>query len=241
MIKRHVPNSLTALNLLLGVVSIILTIQGEEKYAALMIIAAGLMDGLDGRIARLLKVSSEFGKELDSLSDLVSFGVAPALLAYIVSLHNLGMLGYVIAGVFAVCGAIRLARFNLMNVKGYFLGLPIPAAGCMISTFVISGLRPHFWLFPMMVAGLAYLMVSRIRYPDFKKSGTRKINRLPIVISVSFFVYMFFSNPQIRIFIPLATYTLYGIINHFFLLGKATEMAEVAEAPEVAEAAEKSH
>lgn len=237
MIKRHVPNSLTALNLLLGVISIMLTIEGKQNLhlAALLIIAAGLMDGLDGRVARMLKVSSDFGKELDSLADLVSFGVAPALLAYVFGLHELTVLGYVIGGVFAICGAIRLARFNLMNVKGYFLGLPIPAAGCMISTFVISGLTPHLWLFPMMVAGLAYLMVSRIRYPDFKKSGTRKVNRIPIVISASFFAYLFFANPQTRLFLPLATYIIYGVVNYLFLIGKAAEIVDAVEVAEVAE------
>jgi CDP-diacylglycerol---serine O-phosphatidyltransferase len=229
MIKRNVPNSLTAFNLLLGVVSIILTIEGQIYYAALMVIAAGLMDGLDGRVARMLKVSSEFGKELDSLADLVSFGVAPALLAYAVSLNHLGVLGYIIAGVFAVCGAIRLARFNLMDVKGYFLGLPIPAAGCIISTFVISGINPHMWLFPIMVTGLAYLMVSRIKYPDFKKAGAQKIKRLPIFISASLFVYVAISNPQTLLFLPLATYAVYGIINLIFTWGEVTEIVEVTE------------
>lgn len=229
MIKRHVPNLLTAFNLLLGVVSIILTIEGKVNIAALMIIAAGLLDGLDGRVARMLKVSSDFGKELDSLADLVSFGVAPALLAYVFSLHHLGALGYVIAGVFAVCGAIRLARFNLMTVKGYFLGLPIPAAGCMISTFVITRVQPHPWLFPMLVAGLAYLMVSRVKYPDFKKSGTRKVKPIPILMSVSFFAYMVFINPQMWLFLPLATYTLYGILNRFCTLGEIAEVVETAE------------
>lgn len=229
MIRRHVPNSLTAFNLLLGVVSIILTLEDQIYYAALMIIAAGLMDGLDGRVARMLKVSSEFGKELDSLADLVSFGVAPALLAYRVDLFQLGTLGYIIAGFFAVCGAIRLARFNLMNVKGYFLGLPIPAAGCMISTFVISGLKPHPWLFPIMVASLAYLMVSNIKYPDFKKAGARKAKRVPILMSVSFFAYMAFTHPQTLLFLPLATYALYGIINRACTLGEVTEVPETAK------------
>lgn len=229
MIKQNVPNSLTAFNLLLGVISIILTIDGQVYFAALMVVAASLMDGLDGRVARILNVSSEFGKELDSLSDLVSFGVAPALLAYVVSLNHLGALGYVIAGVFAVCGAIRLARFNLMNVKGYFMGLPIPAAGCMISTFVISGIKPHPWLFPIMVASLAYLMVSRIKYPDFKRSGTRKVKRTPICISISFFAYMAFTNPQTLLFLPLATYALYGIVNRLCTLGEVAEVAEVTE------------
>jgi CDP-diacylglycerol--serine O-phosphatidyltransferase len=229
MIKQHVPNSLTAFNLLLGVIAIILTIEGQIYNAALMIIAAGLMDGLDGRVARMLKVSSEFGKELDSLADLVSFGVAPALLAYVVGLLSLGVLGYTIAGLFAICGAIRLARFNLMNVKGYFLGLPIPAAGCMISTFVISGMKPHPWLFPIMVTGLAYLMVSRVKYPDFKKFGTRKVKRIPILMSVSFFAYMIIHNPQTLLFLPLATYVFFGIINRLCTL---REVAEVAEATE---------
>jgi len=229
MIKKNVPNSLTAFNLLLGIVSIILTIEGQFYYSALMVIVAGLMDGLDGRVARLLKVCSEFGKELDSLADLVSFGVAPALLAYAVGLNDLGALGYVIAGVFAICGAIRLARFNLMNVKGYFLGLPIPAAGCLIATFIISGIKPHPWLFPMLVTGLAYLMVSRIKYPDFKKAGNKKHKKVPLLITATFFIYLGFTNPQMLTFLPLTTYALYGIVNRLFSLGEVAEIIEAVE------------
>ena len=118
--KKQIPNALTASNLVFGMLSIISTYNAEYFLAAVFIIIAMIADGLDGRAARYFKVSSEFGKELDSLCDLVSFGVAPAFLAYAYSLHDLGYVGMAGAVFFATCGALRLARFNVNTtvVKG---------------------------------------------------------------------------------------------------------------------------
>lgn len=208
---------LTSLNLVLGVFSIIATFNGNFTSAALLIVAAMVADGTDGRAARYFKVSSEFGKELDSLCDLVSFGVAPALLAYAFLLKDFDMIGYAVAAVFATCGALRLARFNVNTgvVKGYFMGLPIPAAGCVVATFVMLGHQPPGWWFPIMVTVFAYLMVSTVKYPDFKGKG-EKIRIIPAIITVLIGVYILFIDHSAYLFAIFFSYALLGILNTIF-------------------------
>lgn len=219
--KSIIPNALTALNLVLGVFAIISTLQQQFVYAAFFIVSAMIADGFDGRAARFFKVSSEFGKELDSLCDLVSFGVAPAILAYVFSLHELGYAGYGVAAFFATCGALRLARFNVNtgSVKGYFMGLPIPAGGCVVSTFILVGYKPGAWLFAFMVAIVGYLMVSTIRYPDFKGKG-EKIRVIPVICTAAFAAILLFmiQDRAAWIFIPFIAYVLLGILNTLFSL-----------------------
>ena len=216
--KSVIPNALTALNLILGIGAIVSTFNGAFYQAALFIVAAMISDGLDGRVARYLNASSEFGKELDSLCDLVSFGVAPAILAYAFLLKDLpGMTGYVIAAFFATCGALRLARFNVNTgvVKGYFMGLPIPAAGCVVATFIMLGIKPSGWLFPIMVSICAYLMVSTIKYPDFKGQG-EKIRIIPAMITILISAYILFTMTDTLLFVPFFAYALFGILNTLF-------------------------
>jgi CDP-diacylglycerol--serine O-phosphatidyltransferase len=217
-VKNAIPNILTALNIVLGMFAIIFTFQGEFIHAALFIVAALVADGLDGRVARYFGVSSDFGKELDSLCDLVSFGVAPAVLAYSFMLKDFGTIGYFIAAAFATCGALRLARFNVNTgtVKGYFMGLPIPTAGCVVATFVMLGMKPSGWLFPLMVAIFAYLMVSTIRYPDFKGKGAEPIRLVPVIISVSVGAYILSLTLNSIVFVPFFVYSLFGILNTLF-------------------------
>lgn len=215
--KNIIPNMLTALNLVLGTIAIICTFHGELTYAALFIVAAMVADGTDGRAARYFKVSSEFGKELDSLCDLVSFGVAPAILAYVFLLKDFGTLGYVVAIMFAVCGALRLARFNVSTsvVKGYFMGLPIPAGGCVVATFIMLGIKPGWYWFPIMVAIFAYLMVSSVKYPDFKGKG-EKIRLVPVVLSFIVGAYILYIAHSAILFVPFFVYALFGILNTVF-------------------------
>lgn len=165
--KRLLPNIVTLSNLIFGVISLWLTMEGQYKDAAVAILLAMVFDGLDGRLARRFKVTSDFGKELDSLSDLVSFGVAPALLAYASVLHLLGYAGLAIAIIFAICGAIRLARFNVLNIKTYFIGIPITFAGPLLSLFVLLSNRLPFYFYPIITILLAYLMISKIRIPKY--------------------------------------------------------------------------
>jgi len=219
--KSIIPNALTALNLILGMGAIIATFNGEYYQAALFVVAAMISDGLDGRVARYLNASSEFGKELDSLCDLVSFGVAPAILAYAFLLNELpGVIGYMIAAFFATCGALRLARFNVNTgvVKGYFMGLPIPAAGCVLATFIMLGIKPLDWIFAIMVIICGYLMVSTIKYPDFKGQG-EKIRIIPAVITIFISGYILFAiscTIGTMLFIPFFAYALFGILNTIF-------------------------
>lgn len=216
--KSIIPNALTALNLVFGMGAIISTFEGQFYKAALFIVAAMISDGLDGRVARYLNASSEFGKELDSLCDLVSFGVAPAILAYAFLLKDLpGMMGYLVAAFFATCGALRLARFNVNTgtVKGYFMGLPIPAAGCVVATFIMLGVKPLGLVFPIMVAVCGYLMVSTIKYPDFKGQG-EKIRLIPVVITILTAGYILVTMKDSILFVPFFAYALFGILNTIF-------------------------
>ena len=134
--RSAIANTISSFNLMFGVLSILATFEGEFKAAAIMIILAVVADSMDGRVARALGVSGEFGKELDSLCDVCSFGVAPGVLIYQYALMDLGLIGQLLAAFFAICGALRLARFNVNAavVHGYFVGMPIPAGGCVVAT-----------------------------------------------------------------------------------------------------------
>ena len=217
--RRIIPNLLTVLNLIFGVFSIVATFHGLFLQAGVWIIVAMIADGLDGRAARYFKASSEFGKELDSLCDLVSFGVAPAILAYIFLLNEYGFGGAVVAAAFATCGALRLARFNVNTsvIKGYFMGLPIPAAGCVVATFIMIGVKPPAWVLLVLVAAFAYLMVSTIKYPDFKGKG-EKIRLIPALVSVALAIYIVSLYIQSIPFVVFFGYAVFGILNTIFAL-----------------------
>lgn len=215
--KHWIPNALTALNLVLGMLSILQALQGNFITASLLVVGAMVADGLDGRVARFFKVSSDFGKELDSLCDLVSFGVAPAVLSYLFYLKDFAIIGQLAAVAFAVCGALRLARFNVNTtvVKGYFMGLPIPAAGCVVATFILLGFKPEGYWFPLFVLLFAYLMVSTVHYPDFKGKGER-VKIVPLVLSVLLGLGILFFNYQAFLFAFFLAYAFLGMINTLF-------------------------
>jgi CDP-diacylglycerol--serine O-phosphatidyltransferase len=218
-VRNAIPNIVTAVNLVLGMFAIIFTLQGEFAYAAFFVVAAMVADGLDGRVARYFGVSSDFGKELDSLCDLVSFGVAPAIMAYAYMLKDFSG-GALIAAAFATCGALRLARFNVNTgtVKGYFMGLPIPAAGCVIATFILIGIKPSGWIFALMVAVFAYLMISTVRYPDFKGKEGEPIRIIPVIITLLVGAYILYLNLTFAsiLFVPFFAFALFGILNTIF-------------------------
>jgi len=178
------PNLLTSAALFAGFYSIISGINGKFEAAAIAIIVAGLLDGLDGRVARLTNTQSDFGEQYDSLSDLISFGLAPALLAFNWSLASLseisilaGKLGWLASFLFVACAALRLARFNTqvgIADKRYFQGLASPAAaGTLVFTiwfFVDNGVAGDTvrWLIFLETIVLGILMFSRVRYFSFK-------------------------------------------------------------------------
>ncbi|KIO61155.1 CDP-diacylglycerol--serine O-phosphatidyltransferase [Caldibacillus thermoamylovorans] len=162
-IKSQLANMMTLSNLFLGGFSIIFTIQGELNYSLFLIFSAALLDRFDGMVARKLKIESELGKQLDSMSDIISFGVAPALLLYQGIIHYFSSAGIFITVFFIGCGAFRLARFNITENNCYFSGLPITAAGCIL-TFSYLGIQfipAIIYLYLMII--LSFLMISTLK------------------------------------------------------------------------------
>jgi len=167
MNKKLIPNIVTLSNLIFGITSLWYTMDGLYKEAGIAILLAMVLDGMDGRLARYFQVSSDFGKELDSLADLVSFGVAPALLAYASILFVYGYYGLVISIIFALCGAVRLARFNVLNIKTHFVGVPITFAGPLLVIFILLSNRLPTVFYPIVSLVLSYLMVSKFKIPKY--------------------------------------------------------------------------
>ena len=170
-IRNNIPNMITSGNLLCGMLSLILVVRGYYLPAAWMIPFAVFFDFMDGKVARAMGVSSDFGVEFDSLGDVVSFGVAPAVLVYAVSLKALpGALGAVVAAFFALCGALRLARFNVVHRPGPFQGLPIPAGGLFLVSFVLADVlgRVPTWLMAVLAFVDGALMISSVPYGNLK-------------------------------------------------------------------------
>ena len=182
------PTLFTVGNLFCGYLSIWCSIRGTFEIASYLVIIAAVLDALDGRIARLTHSASEFGEEYDSLADLVSFGVAPAVLAYSWGLSDFGRLGWLVSFLFVVCGSMRLARFNIMTHvvdKKYFIGLPIPAGAATLSALVLATPEPlvdRVWMTGLLVLTilLSYLMISTIKYRSFKDLDLKR--RRPVWI-----------------------------------------------------------
>jgi CDP-diacylglycerol--serine O-phosphatidyltransferase len=218
LLRRALPSMFTVGNLFLGIISIIVAFQGNFEWAAVLVIIGMALDGLDGRVARALNAQSEFGKELDSLSDVISFGVAPAFIMYGTILNEMGWIGTVITAVFPICGALRLARFNVATGStNYFTGLPITAAGGVLATMALyHELMPSPGItLPLFMLFLAYLMVSNIKYPNFKKVGIPKSTYyvVPVILAIVIAVFAFYPEFASRlVFLPLAMYALYGVL-----------------------------
>lgn len=166
--KSAIPNSLTLANLGFGVISVMMSTQGNYNWAAFYILMACLADRYDGQVARYLNVSSELGKELDSLADLVSFGVAPSILAYhVYGFSHLGVLGYLLVLFLPIAGAYRLARFNVTAFDGAFYGIPITFAGMFMALYCL--VTANYYLAPLgvtvfLILALSYLMVCKHRF-----------------------------------------------------------------------------
>jgi CDP-diacylglycerol--serine O-phosphatidyltransferase len=213
-----IPHLFTLLNLAFGIVSIILTSQHQFRLAALCAVGSLVADGLDGRMARLFKADGEFGKELDSLADVVAFGTAPAFLIYEMALKELGLFGLIVTIIFPLCGALRLARFNIIKTSGFFLGVPITAAGSYLALVAYYAMHaskePILQLYPVIVLLLAYLMISSIPYPDFKKrKAGSAINLWPALGPLAVAVAVYASadwNPWSLLVIPLTAYIALG-------------------------------
>lgn len=170
MFKKRIPVLLTLLNLSFGVLSILETLKGNFFISAIFILIAALLDRYDGRIARALEVSSELGKELDSLSDLVSFGVAPALLVFnkfsFLGFDNLRTIGICSLLLYIICGSYRLAKYNISEFNGIFTGVPITLDGFIVALYVlimpVKSSSSISSIFLLMI--LSYLMVSKFKF-----------------------------------------------------------------------------
>jgi len=240
------PSFFTVGTLVCGYFAILSTLKGTQMLAAgigatLSLAAfdnaakaigwAVLFDGLDGRIARLTNSSSDFGREFDSLADIITFGVAPAFLAYAWGVRaldevygtqvvqHLGQLGWIATFAFLICGAARLARFNIDSTKGlsdrrYFVGLPIPASAGVIAALVHWAKYPGFFgaLWLAVVAVLAFLMVSRVRYYSFKALDLRRRRPYVSIIIIGLIVWAIWAFSEPVLLTMALTYVLSGPI-----------------------------
>lgn len=222
MNKSIFPNLFTGANLAFGVIGITFSAQGNFTAAAVCVFLSLLADGCDGRVARALGVSGPMGRELDSLADVVGFGVAPAFMLFARELTEYGWLGYVPLLVFSVLGAFRLARFNIMadDVHGYFLGLPIPAAGCMAAAYVLSGIRIPAWLLMIAMIVVGYLMVSNVHHPDFKGKGADPVHMPALLIVAVLAVIALVLDWHSWPVLIFSLYAVFGICNTVITLMK---------------------
>lgn len=217
------PNLLTSASIFSGVFSIINATQHNFTKAAWLILLALVFDGLDGRVARLTNSCSKFGVEFDSLADIVSFGVAPAVLLYLFAGVEYGRFGIVVTALYVIFGAIRLARFNVMSASAepsVFIGVPIPTAAVFISLLVLL-----FEKYPELNSGVALLvvaivvallMVSNIRYPSFKKIDMDKKHIRRIFIAITAVLLIIFIYPIEGIVLLFSLYILYGPVRALY-------------------------
>lgn len=216
------PNLLTTGNLFCGFYSIIASLQDLYIPAATAILTAGIFDVLDGRIARMTKVYSRFGEEYDSLSDLVSFGLAPSILLYLWSLESFGRIGWLICFVFVGCGTLRLARFNVKittSEKSFFEGLSIPMAAFLLSTTVflfhelmLDEKLNYFILAETMI--LSFLMVSKIKYHSFKEFNFKNQRSFRLLVFAIFIFMIIAYNPGVMMFVAMISYVTSGPLFH---------------------------
>jgi len=213
------PNFLTASSIFVGVLSLIEGSKGHFTQAAWLILLALLFDGLDGRVARLTNTTSRFGVEFDSLADIISFGIAPAMLVYFYVGQYYGRFGILLSALYVIFGAVRLARFNVttaQNDPNVFIGLPIPTAAVALATSLLffEEYHLHSWSIVLLVASfpIALLMVTNIRYPSFK---TIQLDRpivyktLILLLLVASLLYLFSAE---GLAILVWGYILYGPI-----------------------------
>lgn len=219
-----VPTLLTLLNLFLGWLAIVRAFDGRPAQGALFVILAAVLDKLDGYVARATDTSSAFGRELDSLADVVSFGVAPAMVAISWGLGPLERIGAAAAFVFTACGALRLARFNVLPPaadKRWFVGLPIPMAGAVPMTIVLSHAFTHgwrerltdetmAWLMAAVMVACGALMVSNLRYYAFKDANVGKRWRHVVVLGFVAVLAAILAAPEITLPVLAISYALHG-------------------------------
>ena len=216
------PNLLTTAALFCGFYAIIASVNSQFEKAAIALFAGMVFDGLDGRVARLTKTQSAFGAQYDSLADMVTFGVAPAMLIYSWSLSSLGKVGWMVGFIWVACAALRLARFNVQiggTANDYFTGLASPAAAATIAAYVWLGFdmgvkgQSISLVSLLLTAMSAGLMVSSFRYPSFKGFDLRgKVPFVNILLVVVLFA-VIFSDPPKVLFLMSLGYAIFGLVS----------------------------
>ncbi|MEH6784921.1 MAG: CDP-diacylglycerol--serine O-phosphatidyltransferase [Alcanivorax jadensis] len=222
------PNLFTTGALFAGFYAIVAAMNGLFEHAAIGIIVAGILDGLDGGVARLTNTQSKFGAEYDSLSDCVAFGVAPGLVAYSWGLSELGKFGWMAAFIYVACAALRLARFNVQaesTDKRFFIGLPSPTGAGLVATLVWLGASRGMdgndisWVVALVVAGAGLLMVSSVKYHSFKELH---IGRVPfkVLLGVIVAFAIVFLDPPLVLLAVAVIYVAAGLIMSLWGLRK---------------------
>jgi CDP-diacylglycerol--serine O-phosphatidyltransferase len=221
--KGIFPGTFTMGNVVCGFLAILSAFEGNITTACWFIILAAFLDALDGRVARLSGGATQFGIELDSLADFLSFGVAPAVVVYATKLNALGKWGWIISIVYIMAAAYRLARFNLLaetDEKKDFLGLPVPAAAVTLVSFIIFGY--YLWdslkydeLLVSMIILFAFLMVSQVRYDTFPERFDTLGNRIKLMVLLAAAVVVLF-RPRLLLFPVFSLYILFGIVRELY-------------------------
>ncbi len=223
------PTVLTLCGMFFGFYSILASLKGNYIYAAWTILIANIFDGLDGWVARLTNTTTRFGIELDSLSDLVAFGVAPAVLIYKWALFPFNRVGWAVAFLFLICGALRLARYNVQmestELKS-FTGMPIPGAAVVIATLVIfhyevwdTGPEKNY-LILLLIIFLSILMVSTLRFHGVKELNLKKRKPFSILVIIVIIFTFIVIHPPIALFLFALAYLVGGIIENMILFYK---------------------
>ena len=228
-LTKFIPNLITLMSLIAGISSIKFSIQANSKLAVLMIMLAAFFDFFDGWMARKLKKSSQFGAELDSLSDFISFGLAPSLLINLCFTHELGRIGWVISLFYIVCAALRLARFNIENMKEQskvFYGIPSPAAAgvIMIPLYLNFIDQVQFTInYPLICALLTtfagIMMISRVPTPSVKNLKVKTLYFRLMIISVAIvliFLISYFWQTTLLVAIAYLLISLLSLLTYFF-------------------------
>ena len=219
------PSLFTTGNVFCGFYAFVAVLNEHFYFAAWAIAIGMIFDGLDGRIARLTKTTSAFGEQYDSLADIITFGMAPAFLAYSWVLKPFGRLGWMAAFLFLLCAALRLARFNVTKPEirsQHFIGLPSPAAAVVVASIVIAfedlfATRMNPFIMVMVVYALAFLMVSNIKYPAFKQFDFKKRVVFSRFLFVILFIYVLATIPRVALFILGISYAVIGPIGLLFI------------------------
>jgi CDP-diacylglycerol---serine O-phosphatidyltransferase len=229
------PNLMTTASLFCGFYGLVAAIQHDFQRAALAVLASFFFDGLDGRIARATRTTSQFGVEYDSLSDLVAFGVAPAVLALTWGLADAGRLGWLAAFLFTACGALRLARFNTLVQKGpvgHFKGLPIPAAAGLVVTMVLFCAEvgweqgPPREVLLVTLYALSFLMVSNIPYQSFKNLESVRQRPFQALVACVLLLVVVLIHPPVTLFLLSLAYAISGPLGLLGRLRKRTPASQ---------------